>query len=318
MGFSMEIQPPNRGIPERIREQVAHLDREGLVALYVGNYIEAIRLFEEQYELLFRTQDEENRPIHKGGSLHNRGLALFALGRADQAIYSILLAYVEDTLNVGYDLEDNADRAPAANVLRDVFYLNLRILREIKTVVAKIKASGQWNMARDPKPILKKIAKRLKFDINRLSEQCERGVPRVGTMILGLRLPPERRVFIGTNYDVNPGIIPLAKEGVIRCGYEPVIASEAGIPPNDPGIHDKSLMLLHTCRWAIIDVTHPGGQFIEVERARDYGVNLLLVRQALDPSHPPPVSAMVSTIGWPIRYYRDPRDLIPLVMGFLP
>jgi len=33
----MEIQPPNREIPERIREPVAHLHREGLVALYVGN-----------------------------------------------------------------------------------------------------------------------------------------------------------------------------------------------------------------------------------------------------------------------------------------
>lgn len=97
----MEIQPPNREIPERIQDRIAHLNREGLVALYVGNYIEAVRLFEEQYELLFRTQDEEDRPIHKGGPLHNRGLALFALGRVDEAIYSILLAYVEDTLNVG-------------------------------------------------------------------------------------------------------------------------------------------------------------------------------------------------------------------------
>lgn len=202
-------------------------------------------------------------------------------------------------------------------MLRDIFYLNLRILREVKTIAAKIKASGRWNMARDPKPLLKKIAQKLRFDANRLSEQCERAVPRVGAMILGLRQPRERRVFIGTNYDVNPGIIPLAKEGVIRRGYEPVIASEAGIPPNAPDVHDKSLMLLHTCGWAI-DITAPGGQFIEVERARDYGVNLLLVRQALDPSHPPPVSAMVSTIGWPIRYYGDPRDLIPIVMGFLP
>jgi len=228
------------------------------------------------------------------------------------------LAYVEDTLNVGYDLEDNADRAPAANVLRDVFYLNLRILRETKILAAQIKASGQWNMARDPEPILKKIAQRLKFDINKLSEQCERGVPQVGAMILGLPQPRERRVFIGTNYDANPGVIPLAKEGVIRRGYELVIVFEAGIPSNAPDIHDKSLMLLHTCGWAIIDITAPGGQFIEVERARDYGVNLLLVRQALDPSHPPQVSAMVSTIGWHIKYYRDPREIIKIVAEFLP
>lgn len=315
----VEIQPPNREIPKRIRGKVTQLEREGAVALYVGNYIDAVRLFRELYGLLFRTQKEENRPIHKGAPLYNLGITLFAGGQTDQAIYKILLAYVEDTLNVGYDLEDNADRAPAANMLRAVFYLNLRILREIKILAAEIKASGQWNMARDPEPLLKKIAKRLKFDINRLSEQCERGVPQPGTMMtLGLRQPPERRVFIGTNYDSNPGVIPIAKEGVFRRGYEPVIVSEAGFPPNAPDIHDKSLMLLHTCKWAIIDVTHPGGQFIEVERTRDYGVKLLLVRQALDPSKPPPVSAMVSTIGHKIEYYKDPRDLIKIIAGFLP
>ncbi len=77
----------------------------------MGRYGEVSRFFKNQYDLLFKAQEAEERPIHKRGPLHNRGVALFAEERADEAIRSVLLAYVEDTLNVGYDLEDDADRA---------------------------------------------------------------------------------------------------------------------------------------------------------------------------------------------------------------
>lgn len=106
----MEIQPPNREVPDKLRDKYLQLATEGLVSLYVGRYENAEKLFSEQYKLLFDAQDSENRPIHKGLPLHNRGLALFTLGRQEEALRSILLAYVEDTLNVGYDLEDDVDR----------------------------------------------------------------------------------------------------------------------------------------------------------------------------------------------------------------
>lgn len=312
----MKIQPPNREIPALLIDKVRKLEAEGQVALYVGNYTQAIEFFSELYELIYKAQEEEDRPIHKGSPLHNLGLAFFGIGKVNESIQKILLAYVEDTLNVEYDLEDNADRAPAAHVLRDIFYFNLRILREIKSIAREIKESSKWNVARDPMLILKKAAERLGFDINNLIQQCEgRVTPRM-KVLFGFPQPRERRVFIGTNYDKNPGVIPIIKEAVVRKGYVPVIPFEVGV--RREAIHDETLLLLHTCGYAVIDITAPGGQFMETERAKDYGVKALLVRQALDPSKPPHVSAMIATIGYPIVYYKDPRDLLKIVPNFLP
>jgi len=312
----MKIQPPREpcGI---LRNKYNQLTAKGLAALYLGKYAKCEQIFSEQYELLFKAQKQERRPIHKGLPLYNRGLALFYLGRQEEAICSILLAYIEDTLNVGYDLEDNADRALAASVLRDVFYFKLKILREIKTISAEIKITGKWNKARDPKRILSKVAKKLNFNPNILVEQCERPLPEIGKPVLGFPQPREKRVFIGTNYDAKPGFIPLAREAVISKGYTPVVVAEFGIEPGTT--HDTSLVLLHTCKYAVFDITVPSGQLMEIERAQDYKVEALLLRESLSPSRGQSrVSKMLSTIGYKIEYYSDPRDLLKIIQEFLP
>ena len=147
-------------------------------------------------------------------------------------------------------------------------------------------------------------------------------------MVVGFPQPKELRVFIGTNYDVNIGVIPLIKERVtlknLTTGrrYVPITVLDVIVPPN--ATHDVSLLLLHTCGYAVVDVSHPGGQYVEIERIRDYGIvpkNVLLVRQAakpIDTEHPPHVSEMVSTLGYAIRYYYDPRELIAIIQDFLP
>jgi tetratricopeptide (TPR) repeat protein len=316
----MEIERLNREIPDRLKEESARLDIEGLIALYTGDYSKAKTLFQRQYELFLNAQKEENRPIHKGSALYNLGRALFFLGEVDESIHHFLLAYVEDTLNMDYDFEDDADRLPAAHMLREIFLFRLKILREIKAASAKIKEKGLWNEIRDPADLLQNVAKSLKLNIHKLSNVCGR-IPEVGKMVVGFPQPRDLRVFIGTNYDVNIGVIPLVKEGIFRKarGYVPVSVMDVVVPPN--ATHDISLLLLHTCKYAIIDVTHPGGQFVEIERARDYGVEVLLVRQAakpIDPKKPPHISEMISTLGYPIEYYFDPRELIQITMNFLP
>lgn len=315
----MEISKPNREIPERIREYFYRLSIEGYVALHVGNHKRAKESFEKQYALLLAAQKEEDRGIHKGHPLYNLGLSLFYLGETDEGIRHILLAYVEDALNEEYGFEDDADRLPAARVLRDLFFFRLRILREINLIVEKVKGKGQWNDLRNPQVILEEVAKG-GFDLSKPSSLCQR-IPVPGKVLVGFPQPIENRVFIGTNYDVNIGVIPLIKEGVIRRGkgYVPVTVLDVHVPPN--ATHDISLLLLHTCAHAIIDVSHPGGQFIEIERTRDYKTNVLLVRQAtkpVDPKKPPHISEMISTLGYPIRYYFDPRELIQITMKWLP
>jgi hypothetical protein len=133
---------------------------------------------------------------------------------------------------------------------------------------------------------------------------------------MGFPEPRERRVFVGTNYDASPGAIPILREAVIRKGYVPVVVADVAV--EEDMIHDTSILLMHTCSFAIIDVTSPGGQFMEIERARDYGTKLLLVKQALDLTKPRPVSAMVASLQYELKYYVDPRDLFKIVEEFLP
>jgi hypothetical protein len=321
----LEPVRPNRDeIPKGILEQTLKLELEGLVALHTENFSNAKELFQKQYDVLFKEQTPEDRPIHKGAPLHNLGLALFYLRDIDRSIYHFLLAYVEDTLNTRYDFEDDADRAPAATILRDVFIFRLKILSEIKLASLQTKKDGNWNDARDPKEILSIAARKLKLDLEKLSALCGR-IPELGKMVVGFPQPREMRVFIGTNYDVNIGVIPLVKEGIYRKflttgrRYWPVTVLDVVIPPN--ATHDISLLLLHTCAYAIIDVSHPGGQFVEIERARDYGVQVFLVRQAarpIDPARPPHISEMISTLGYSITYYFDPRELITITQNVLP
>lgn len=321
------MERPNRDVPRDIQEEARSIELSGLVALRGKEFSTARQLFQNQYDLYFNAQSRVGRPIHKGAPLHNLGLALLYLEDVDKSIYHFLLAYIEDTLNANFDSEDEADRSPAARMLRDVFLLKLKILGKIKEASFKIKKDGLWNKARDPEKILNNVAKSLMVNIDELSGLCGR-IPKIGKMVVGFPQPRELRVFIGTNYDVNIGVIPLVKEGIYRKNltanrsYVPIAALDVFVPPN--ATHDISLLLLHTCWFAIIDVSHPGGQFVEIERIGDYGIpreNVLLVRHAakpIDPKKPPHVSEMISTLGYPIEYYYDPRELITLTHNFLP
>lgn len=72
----------------------------------------------------------------------------------------------------------------------------------------------------------------------------------------------------------------------------------------------------HTCGWAVFDITNPVGQVIEIERARDYGVNVLLVRS--DPkSHSPHVSDIIMSLGYQLEPYSNAQALPQAIRNFL-
>jgi hypothetical protein len=64
--------------------------------------------------------------------------------------------------------------------------------------------------------------------------------------------------------------------------------------------HDTLLLSLHTCGFAIIDISHPRGQFVEIDRMRDYGIpkkNVLLLPQSsrlIKPKKRPYISQTLS------------------------
>lgn len=295
------------------------IEQQALLALYQERYGEAVELYEQAYNSLFRLQSQLRRGIHKGTVLYNLGIAI--LGRHQryaprQALRRILLAYIEDTLGTPYDSEEDADRAPAGRFLIDGFVIQLRFLREIKAISRVIKRNADdWIHAYDPNNILRQVLRIFQIDYRRILELCQRRDVALGPAPLGFPQPPEQRVFLGLNYDTSAHLIPEMKSAVIQRRLTPILMRDVIVPPRG-NVHDVSLLLLHTCGWAVFDVTNPAGQFMEIERARDYGVRVLIVRsEPVD--HPPNISAMIRSLGYPINTYRDMVHLRQLIMDFL-
>jgi len=85
----------------------------------------------------------------------------------------------------------------------------------------------------------------------------------------------EMRVFIGGNYLDQMAIINLMEEIVAKLGFTPVVVARTIVPPGET--HHRSLMMLHTCKYAIFDVTGEAGQLMELERTFDYEIQPLVV-----------------------------------------
>ena len=79
-------------------------------------------------------------------------------------------------------------------------------------------------------------------------------------------------VFIGGNYNYDVIIFNSLSDTIKSINLIPIIANEIfeNLKPNE--IHEESLRLLHNSSFALIDITHPAGQLMELERARDYNV----------------------------------------------
>lgn len=312
----MSTEPIDRNLTPELLQDYQRIELEGQVAFYQERYADAVSIFLRAHQFMLDAQTQLDRGVHKGAVLYFLGIASLGTGSSIEALRNVLLAYVEDALGTPIDFEDDADRAPAGRFLSDGFIIQLRLLREIKSAARRIKESTQsWLHASDPETIRTEALTRLSVAPDNFLSLCRRQNLALGPAPLGFPQPRERRVFIGTNYDSHSHLIPEMRLAVIMRNYIPVAARDVIIPPN-ANVHDISLLLLHTCAWAVFDVTQPAGQFMEIERARDYEVNVLLIRS--DPvSHPAHVSQMISSLGYRLQPYRDMPSLRRLIMAFL-
>jgi hypothetical protein len=270
-------------------------------------------------EILNKAQEQIRRPIHKGAPLHMVGICYAATNQHDQALRHITLAYIEDTLNVAFDHEDEADRAPAAQMLRDFYGVRMEILRTIKQIANEAKKAGEWSNMFDPGTLLHRLEERLNIDGNTLTRQLVRAPPEIARrQPFGFPQPLEQRVFIGGNYQTHMPVIRHIEGLVSSLGYTPIVAFDVDIPREHT--HHHTLLLLHTCRHAIFEISSPAGQLMEIERTRDYEDNVLLLYSRISPdSAPSPlVSTMIQTVGARTEGYANLSDIDRIVRDFLP
>lgn len=272
---------PRRDNPERIIPDkfLIEIQRYNLEAhdLWISRKYRASEIkYKEMLRFYFNIQDEIKRPIHKGSPYYMIGMSILPQrDRYEEALRNILLAYIEDALNRIIQEEDEADRYPAGNVLIDFFIIRLRVLGTIKRLVYNYKERNEINSFFDPIDILNDVAKNLNYNPSSLLSLCLKTPQLPELQPLGFPQPWEKRVFVGGNYTTHRPNIRKISEVVSRLGYTPVVADEVYIEPEF--VHHHTLLLLHTCAYAIIDISSQAGQLIEIERTFDYETKLLLV-----------------------------------------
>lgn len=314
-----EIPSPDRSLPEDIRQEIARLEIEAVQRFNIRRFDDSRRLYHQMLEVLNVAQKKVERPIHKGTPLHMIGICHTATNQHDQALRYITLAYIEDTLNVAFDHEDEVDRAPAARMLRDFYGLRLDILRALKQIANEAKKAGEWSQIFDPETLLHRLEKKLHVDGDTLTNQLVRPPPQIAPrQPFGFPQPWEQRVFIGGNYQTHMPVIRHIEAVVNSLGYTPVVAFDVEIPRAHT--HHHTLLLLHTCRYAIFEISSPAGQLMEIERVRDYENQALLLYSRISPDAAPSqlVSTMLQTAGLRTEGYADLVDIDPLIRDFLP
>jgi len=313
-----EPQPLIRtNLPPYLLEQIAPIEREAIVQLRMGRYAEAEELYRTELGRFVEAEGRERRSLHKGTPYHQIGVCLYLRGVFNDSLENFLLAYCEDALSAETGQEDNQDRAPACNVLRSTFVIDLTFLGAIKRIAHRAKTDGEIPL--DPNEILSAALEEHAIDRANILNLLMLEAGNLGARPLDPIVAAwQRRVFIGGQFNDIARLRDIQEE-VIRLNYDPVLTDEVvGV---DQLVHHHCLMLLHTCRFAIFEVTNNAGQLIELERARDYEIQPLVLyssrnREELNP--PPYISAMVRSAGFNIRNYRDSAQLRERIGEYLP
>ena len=271
-------------------------------------------------DLKFREsiQTRKRHRVHKGAAYYNLGLChLFEEKRdMNKVVLNFLLAYIEDGLS-SHPVVGHAESGEAARMLRVNLKINPGYLMTIGVLIEDT-VDDPKNVL-DPSDLLPPPASAglPSVGMDRISELCQSTdvlIPRK-TPIPNI-LDRRRRVFIGGNYTSQTSNLLKIKETVLRLGFDPVITDDYGAPEDKA--RELSLMLLHTCKSAIFDITVAGGQYIEIERAKDYGIEPLLIFSADTTTRDYPLTSGTKMLGIRPKAYRDlETDLEPLIRDHL-
>jgi len=86
----------------------------------------------------------------------------------------------------------------------------------------------------------------------------------------------DKRVFIGGSYHQTRRSLLDELAGAVRKErFVPIIADEYRMA--EELIHDQTLSLLHSCRYAVFEASDLSGALMEIERTRDYGTRTLIL-----------------------------------------
>jgi len=307
---------------DQVKESMSFF-REAAVNMFIRGNIErikrAIGYLEKDLEFRSSIQAQKKGRVHKGAAYYNLGIChLFEENwDVNKAVYYLVLAHIEDCISNAAATEV-AESMDAARFLKTILEFDSDFLRQIGTHIRLRKSP--WDIL-NPAEILSTGLSAFTDEAIKeanIAELCKNRsflIPRKRPFFTDSRW--ENRVFIGGVYSGQTSNILKIKEFVYRLGFEPVIADDY-IKPEEMTIRRFSFMLLHTCKFAIFDVTHPGGQYSEIERAKDYGIEPRVVFSADSTTRDFPLSPGTSMLEEKLYSYKDiDTELMPIIRDYL-
>lgn len=301
-------------LPSGLTERIRDLEKEAYQLLREGKYKDAEEIYRKVLQIISEEQKKTKERIHKGAPLHMIGYSLLLQRKPADALEYFLLAHIEDLINT--TPEEEAYNSPAAQALIRIFFISQRSLGRIKEITVREKGKRQ---ILDPMEILEEFEKTENIRRKDLLSLCATVPALILKKYSISRIPGEyeNRVFIGGNYD-NIAVLKEIAKRTQALGYQPVIALDFDVPPEQ--IHHYDLILLHNCKYAVFEVTFPDGHLMEIERAREYGVQVLAVFQVRDETRTPPptISSMLLTLNVDKYGYLDFDDLAIKISKVLP
>jgi hypothetical protein len=302
---------PADDIPAPMVLELAQMRLEASWALEREDWLVTQMEMRRVYRYLLRKQEEYGLRFHKGWELHNFGYSRYKMGDS-KGVDDITLAYVEDVLSATEGDEDSADRTPAGVFLKSIGFAT-SLMDAIKEIGRRYKRKGQ--IPGDPQVVLndavnrgatqdqaaqhaRELTSRITDTLAAGEKVAQEHLPTKRSLEDLMRIPYEKRCFIGCSYHHGGPALNDIRKFVEECGYEPVVVNDFQLRGSDC-IHHDSLLVLNMCPKAIFEVTFPAGQLMELERCRDYDIRPLLLRNAIgmeDPSQSQ-VSAMIGTMS---------------------
>lgn len=257
-------------LPEELQKELDDLARKYSICIHTQEYDSALNIITDLRNKMLAWQQEYGQRFHKGYPIHNIGYTLHLQNKHEEAIKYFVLAYIEDLLSA--DRPEEADATPAGQTLLLGYKLSPELLKPLKRTVIELKKQGRIPLK--PEEVIQELQK-LKPDFEEdIEDKTVKPKERRRRKFTIFDSDWETRVFIGGSVDA---IINQMRDTVEKIGgYDPVVATDFNMP-RGMTVYHKCLALLHSCKYAIFDLSIQGGQLIEIERAPDYGVKTLVV-----------------------------------------
>jgi len=306
--------------PEKLDDLFRERAVKAVCMIFSSELEKAEKDFEKLYDLIRKEENQlqNGQRFHKGGVLYWWGFSLLfqeAPEKVSKGYEKLLLAYIEDLID--FVKFQDAINGPASTALLTNPAIGESLLTLVQHKVKQMLA--EKHIPKNPEETLKTLSNRTNKVLEKPIDITFAQIKPVIQQWLKQCGKKEKRVFIGGNY-LNIAVLRLIESAVQNFDFVPIMPinfPETSMESNEKWIHDISMEVMKECSYAIFEVTFSNGHLMEIERAKDFKLNTILVYQTTKHGKKPMVTSMLLTTSFEKKGYRNFDELRPIIYSFL-